>query len=167
MRWFLWLVLVVALIGGALYGVGRFLLPNTLEVTRTTAIERPRAAVFAMVNDLRIAKEWSPYYARDPDADYSFSGEPGAGPVDALGLQRPRSRPRPHVDREFKRERRSSVDPGNGRSRDAEFADRHASGRRRDGVAWTVTAECAEGGVNVPCRYMNLIMRGTVQKRAR
>ena len=32
-----------------------------------------------MINDLRIAKEWSPYYARDPDADYAFSGDPGAG----------------------------------------------------------------------------------------
>ena len=57
MRWFLGLVLVVALISGALYGVGRFLLPNALEVTRTAAIDRPRAAVFAMSNDLRIAKE--------------------------------------------------------------------------------------------------------------
>ncbi|NJP21289.1 MAG: hypothetical protein HC763_22370, partial [Hydrococcus sp. CRU_1_1] len=72
-------MLIVALIAGALYGVGRFLLPNTLEVTRTAAIERPRASVFAMINDLRIAKEWSPYYARDPDADYAFNGDPGQG----------------------------------------------------------------------------------------
>ena len=80
MKWFLGLLLVVALIGGALYGVGRFLLPNNLAVTRDITIERPRASVFAMVNDLQIAKEWSPYYARDPDAEYSFSGEgPGAG----------------------------------------------------------------------------------------
>jgi hypothetical protein len=61
MRWFLGLLLVIALISGALYGVGRFLLPNTLEVTRTAAVDRPRAAVFAMINDLSIAKEWSPY----------------------------------------------------------------------------------------------------------
>ena len=79
MRWFLWFVLVIALITGALYGVGRFLLPNNLEVVREITVERPRASVFAMVNDLRIAKEWSPFYARDPDADYSFSGEPGSG----------------------------------------------------------------------------------------
>ena len=79
MRWFLGLVLVVALITGALYGVGRFLLPNTLEVERSVQIERPRASVFAMINDLRIAKEWSPYNARDPDADYAISEVPGAG----------------------------------------------------------------------------------------
>lgn len=57
MRWFLGLLLVVALITGVLYGVGRFLLSNDLEVTRTVSVERPRAAVFAMVNDLRIARE--------------------------------------------------------------------------------------------------------------
>ena len=80
MKWFFGFVLVIALITGALYGVGRFLLPNALSVTRDTTIERPRAAVFAMVNDLQIAKEWSPYYARDPDAEYVFSGEgPGQG----------------------------------------------------------------------------------------
>ena len=79
MRWFLGLLLVVALITGALYGIGFFLLPNALAVTRTVTIERPRAAVYAMVNDLRIVKEWSPYYARDPDANYAWSGEAGAG----------------------------------------------------------------------------------------
>ncbi len=31
-------------------------------------------------------------------------------------------------------------------------------------VAWTVTAECGEGWINVPCRYMNLILRGMIEK---
>jgi hypothetical protein len=31
-------------------------------------------------------------------------------------------------------------------------------------VAWTVTAECGAGWINVPCRYMNLILRGVIQK---
>ena len=31
-------------------------------------------------------------------------------------------------------------------------------------VAWTITAECGEGWINVPCRYMNLILRGMVEK---
>jgi hypothetical protein len=30
-------------------------------------------------------------------------------------------------------------------------------------VAWTVTAECGAGWINVPCRYMNLILRGMVE----
>ncbi|MCR6644331.1 MAG: hypothetical protein NVV62_07350 [Terricaulis sp.] len=70
---------MIALLVGVSYGVGRFLLSNALEVTRAITIERPRASVFAMANDLRIAREWSPYYAMDPDAEYAFSGPVGAG----------------------------------------------------------------------------------------
>ena len=164
MRWFLWLLLVVALITGVLYGVGRFLLPNKLEVTRTASIERPRAAVFAMINDLRIAKEWSPYYARDPDADYAFNGDPGEGQsMRWISNVREVGRGRMSIV-EFERERRSAVDPGNGRPRDAEFRESHcAPGESATSVEWTVTADCAEGAVNVPCRYMNLIMRGMVK----
>ena len=79
MRWFLGLLLVIALVLGAAFAIGTFLLPNSLEVTRTVTVERPRAAVFAMVNDLKIAKEWSPYYARDPDAGTPQAGDPYAG----------------------------------------------------------------------------------------
>jgi hypothetical protein len=164
MRWFLWLVLVVALIGGVLYGVGRFLLPNTLEVTRTASIERPRAAVFAMVNDLRIAKEWSPYYARDPDADYAFSGEPGQGQsmrwvsnVREVGRGRMSI-----VSSTENQEVQSILEMGDRATLNSLIAMR--AGEGATSVAWTVTAECADGGVNVPCRYMNLIMRGTVQR---
>ena len=122
MRWFLWLLLVVALVTGALYGVGRFLLPNDAGGHPHASIERPRAAVFAMVNDLRIAKEWSPYYARDPDADYAFSGEPGAGPDHALG--RPTSaKSAPAACRSSSSRENEEVaeHPGTGRARDAEF----------------------------------------------
>jgi hypothetical protein len=163
MRWFLGLLLVIALISGALYGVGRFLLPNTLEVTRTAAVDRPRAAVFAMINDLRIAKEWSPYYARDPDAEYAFSGEPGAGQTMrwVSGV------------RDVGRGRMSIVSSAENEEVQAilEMGDRATlnsmielrPGEDATSVAWTVTAECAEGYINVPCRYMNLIMRGMVQ----
>jgi hypothetical protein len=162
MRWFLGLLLVIALVSGALYGVGRFLLPNALEVTRTAAIERPRAAVFAMVNDLRIAKEWSPYYARDPDADYAFSGEPGAGQTMRwVSTVREVGRGRMSIVGSTEYEQVESI---------LEMGDRATLNSRIDlrpadggtSVAWEVTAECADGAVNVPCRYMNLIMRGMI-----
>jgi hypothetical protein len=163
MRWFLGLLLVIALIGGALYGVGRFILPNALEVTRTTSIERPRAAVFAMINDLRIAKEWSPYYARDPDADFSISDTPGPGQT---------MRWVSNV-REVGRGRMSIVDSTDYEEVDSilEMGDRATLNSRIElrqvtggtGVTWTVTAECGAGWINVPCRYMNLIMRGMIQ----
>jgi effector-binding domain-containing protein len=164
MRWFLGLVLVIALVAGALYGVGRFLLPNTLEVTRTTPIERPRAAVFAMVNDLRIAKEWSPYYARDPDAEYAFSGDPGPGQtmrwssnVRAVGSGRMSivsSTDNEVVESILEIHDRATL---NARMQLIRGEDITSAG-------WTVTAECAEGWINVPCRYMNLVMRGMIER---
>lgn len=164
MRWFLGLVLVIALVTGVLYGVGRFLLPNTLEVTRTTPIERPRAAVFAMVNDLRIAKEWSPYYARDPDAEYAFSGEPGPGQTMRWSSD----------VREVGSGRMSIVSSTDNEVVESilEIHDRATLNARIElvrgedvtSVGWTMTAECAEGWINVPCRYMNLVMRGMIER---
>lgn len=163
MRWFLWLLLIVALIAGALYGVGRFLLPNTLEVTRTAAIDRPRAAVFAMINDLRIAKEWSPYYARDPDADYAFNGDAGQGQsmrwtsnVREVGRGRMSI-----VSSSENEEVQSILEMGDRATLNSTISLR--PNERSTSVEWTMTAECAEGAVNVPCRYMNLIMRGMIQ----
>jgi hypothetical protein len=163
MRWFLWLLLVVALIAGVLYGVGRFLLPNNLEVTRTASIERPRASVFAMINDLRIAKEWSPYYARDPDADYAFNGDPGEGQsMRWISNVREVGRGRMSiVSSTENQEVQSILEMGDRATLNSVISLR--PNERATSVEWTVTADCAEGAVNVPCRYMNLIMRGMVQ----
>jgi effector-binding domain-containing protein len=154
MRWFLWLLLVVALITGVLYGVGRFLLPNNLEVTRTASIERPRASVFAMINDLRISKEWSPYYARDPDADYAFNGDPGEGQsMRWISNVREVGRGRMSIVSSSENEEVQSIlEMGDRATLNSVIALR--PGESATSVAWTV---------NVPCRYMNLIMRGMVQ----
>lgn len=164
MRWFLGFVLVVALVAGVLYGVGRFLLPNDLEVTRTASVERPRVAVFAMVNDLRIAKEWSPFYARDPDAEYSFSGDPGEGQsmrwesnVRDVGRGRMSI-----VSSTENQEVLSILELGERATLNSRIDIRPGEGVTS--VAWTVTAECGEGAINVPCRYMNLILRGQMQR---
>lgn len=170
MRWFFGLVLVVALIAGALYGVGHFLLPNALSVTRTVSIERPRAAVYAMANDLRLVKNWWPYYNRlDPDEDYTFSGsdtgagqtmrwrsdlrELGDGRIDIVSSEPYEeiatlvSLERAHFDTVMQ------ITPTQG-TRAMQFS----------AVALTVSAECDEGAVNVPCRYMNLILRRMIER---
>jgi hypothetical protein len=117
-----------------------------------------------MINDLRIAKEWSPYYARDPDAEFAISETPGAGQtmrwVSSV--------------REVGRGRMSIVDSSEYEQVQSilEMGDRATLNSRIDlrqvrggtGVAWTVTAECGPGWVNVPCRYMNLIMRGMIER---
>lgn len=166
MKWFLGLVLVVALVAGALYGVGTLLLPNTLSVTRAINVERPRATVFAMSNDLRIVREWSPYYARDPDADYSFSGEaPGAGQTMRWASDvRQVGNGRMSIVRSSENQLVETI---------LELGDRAILNTRLDlarraeddtAVSWSVSAECGQGYINVPCRYMNLIMRGMIER---
>jgi effector-binding domain-containing protein len=165
MKWFLGLVLVVALIGGAGYGVGRFLLPNTLLVTRSVEVERPRAAVFAMTNDLAIVKEWSPYYARDPDAEYVFSGEgPGAGQTMRWTSNvRQVGNGRMSIVRSAdNRQVESILELGERATLNSKLDIRAVAGGSH--VEWSVSADCAEGAINVPCRYMNLIMRRMIER---
>ncbi len=163
MRWFLGLVLVVALVTGALYGIGRFLLPNSLEVTRDISVERPRASVFAMINDLRIAREWSPYYARDPQAEFRFSGEPGEGQSMrwSSGV-REIGEGRMSIVESRENEEIEAILEMASATFDTRIALRPSE--RATSVAWSVSAECAEGNINVPCRYMNLIMRGRIEQ---
>lgn len=164
MRWFLGLVLVIALITGALYGVGRFLLPNALDVTRTTQVERPRASVFAMINDLNIAREWSPYNARDPDAEYAISPEPGAGQTMRWSSNlREVGSGRMSIVRSMENESvESIIEIGERATLNSHVELAPLEGQTA--VAWSVSAVCAEGWINVPCRYMNLIMRSTIEK---
>lgn len=164
MRWFLGLLLAIALIGGALYGVGRFILPNTLEVTRTITVERPRASVYAMMNDLRIAKEWSPYYARDPNAAFDFSGEPGEGQsMRWVSTVREVGRGRMSIVASTQNEQVEAIlIMGDRATLNSRQDLRRVSGGTR--VEWTVTAECGDGWINVPCRYMNLIMSGMIRR---
>lgn len=163
MRWFLGLVLVIALLVGVSYGVGRFLLSNALEVTRAITIERPRASVFAMANDLRIAREWSPYYAMDPDAEYAFSGPVGAGQSMRWSSNvREVGSGRIAIVNSIENQQIESIltlrDKATLNSR---FDLRAVQGGAH--VSWTVTAQCAEGWINVPCRYMNLILSGLIE----
>lgn len=166
MRVVFWLVFTLAVITGALYGVGRFLLDNSLEVSRSITVERPRVAVFAMVNDLRTMKEWSPYYAMDPEAEYTFSGDtPGRGQtmrwrssVREVGQGRMtivQSIANREVDGVMQLGERASLNTRMILSR---------TGSSDTAVQWSVSAACQEGAVNVPCRYMNLLLRTAISK---
>ncbi|HWA01433.1 MAG TPA: SRPBCC family protein [Caulobacterales bacterium] len=165
MRWILGLVLVIALITGALYGVGRFLLPNALEVRREITIERPRVAVFAMANDLKIVREWSPFYALDPEADYSFSGDgPGAGQTMRWrSTNRQVGNGQMTIVRSDETQRIESIIQLNEQVTLSSVMTVQAAPHASQ-VAWAVSAECSDGWINVPCRYMNLVLRGMIQR---
>jgi carbon monoxide dehydrogenase subunit G len=77
MRGFLKFVVVVLMIMVCLTGFVA-LRPSHFEVTRTTTIAAPPAAVFAHVDDLHKWKAWSPWEKMDPNATETHEG-PEAG----------------------------------------------------------------------------------------
>ncbi len=68
---------LVALV--ALLAIVGFLLPDDAHVERSTVIEAPACTVFAQLTDFHRFNEWSPWFALDPNAQYTFSG-PDSGP---------------------------------------------------------------------------------------
>lgn len=68
----------LAALGLLLCAIG-LLLPSTARVERSIVIERPPAAVFAVLNDMSRFNAWSPWYDIDPKATHSLSG-PQSGP---------------------------------------------------------------------------------------
>ncbi|WP_421726445.1 SRPBCC family protein [Bauldia sp.] len=57
-----------------------FFLPRQPIVSRSIAVAATPDAVYAVVSDLRRFNDWSPWYGRDPDAVYTFTG-----PADGVG----------------------------------------------------------------------------------
>lgn len=68
------IALVIVFVGGA------YLLPETTTVTRSIETSAPPDKVYAIVSDFRRGKEWSPWAAKDPGMQQTFSGtEQGLG----------------------------------------------------------------------------------------
>jgi hypothetical protein len=69
--------LLVALIGFAvLFLAVGWLLPDSARMERSVVIDAPPERIFERVNDLKAFNEWSPWYARDTDAQYRYTGPP-------------------------------------------------------------------------------------------
>ena len=66
--------LVVILVGVA------FALPSHVTVSRSVVINAPEPVVFPYLNNLHRFNDWSPWAARDPQLQVSYSGpEQGKG----------------------------------------------------------------------------------------
>lgn len=67
-----------------------FLLPARAHVERSTTIEAPAAAVFALVDGFRSFNKWSPWAERDPETEYLFEGpDSGVGAKMSWASQNP------------------------------------------------------------------------------
>ena len=71
-KWLLRLFLLLALL---FVGIG-FLLPDMSRVQREITIVRAPSEVFATLNSFQRFNDWSPWFPRDPQADYTFEGPP-------------------------------------------------------------------------------------------
>ncbi len=79
MRFFRWLLIVIAILAAFFVG-GGMLLPGDIHVERSTVIQADASQIFPYLNNFRRFNEWSPWAARDPNTPYTFSGpEEGTG----------------------------------------------------------------------------------------
>ncbi|AOE50563.1 SRPBCC family protein [Kangiella sediminilitoris] len=67
------LLLIIAAIAIVLIVVG-FFLPQTAHVERSITIDASRDTVFQKVNSFEDYNSWSPWFERDPNAAYQYSG---------------------------------------------------------------------------------------------
>lgn len=82
------LLLLVLVVAGL--GLGAYLLPRNVVVERSASIAAPPSDVFPLVNSLRRAAEWSPWFGRDPEMEVAFSGpDEGVGATMAWSLDDP------------------------------------------------------------------------------
>ena len=73
------LLIGLILLVGLLVAVA-FVLPQQISVARSTVINAPEGDIFPYLNSPRKFNEWSPWAARDPKTEYTFSGpETGKG----------------------------------------------------------------------------------------
>lgn len=63
-----------------IFVAGGFVLPEQAQVSRSAVINAPPEKIYAVVSDLRRARDWMPWFALDPQMTVTFEGDgPGAG----------------------------------------------------------------------------------------
>lgn len=162
MRWIAVAIAVLAAAAAILFGVGYFVLPAKLVVERHIEIARPRAAVFALLDNLNTFNEWSPWFAADPQAVYKIEGDSGVGQRAVWVSKGGRIGSGSHrITRSVANELvETRLDFGSRGSARTIFAlERAATGSK---VSWSFVSDCTDNPVFVPCRYMNLVTSGAI-----
>jgi hypothetical protein len=66
-------IILILLAAVLVYAAAR---PNTFRVQRTARIQAPPETIYALITDFHRWRAWSPYEARDPAMQRTFSGAP-------------------------------------------------------------------------------------------
>jgi len=69
-RFLIRLIILIAI----LVGIG-LIIPSTHHVERSIVIDAPPDKVWTHIATFKAWESWSPWYARDPDAEFTYSGE--------------------------------------------------------------------------------------------
>ncbi len=163
MRWFAAILGVLLAIAGVLFAVGFFLLPSALKIERGIEVARPRAAVYALLDNLRTFNEWSPWSAADPEAEYTFEGESGVGQTATwLAKSGGIGSGSQTIVRSVENQRvESVVDFGQrGSARMIWVVEKSPAGAL---VTWSMTSDCTRNPIFVPCRYLNLFSQKAIE----
>jgi hypothetical protein len=166
-KWLLGIVVLVAIAAAALFGVGYFLVPTKTEISRSITIERPTSIIYPLVANLRSFNEVSPWFDRDPKADYTFRGpREGVGQSAswASSVRAVGSGSQKIVA--VKENEQVTLDLNlNGRAAKAvwKFAPVEAHPENSE-ATWSVTVDCGTDPRNVPCRYLTLLARSPIKR---
>jgi effector-binding domain-containing protein len=147
-------VLVVVVIGGA------FVLPQKVHVERSIVIGASPDQVFAIVNDLTRAKEWGPWFKRDPKMQLSVEGPPsGVGAKLKWNSATEGAGSQEIVASEPFSTVKTKLDFGGQGQADAEFDLKATEGGTN--VTWGFTSDV---GMNPVGRYMGLMFDSWIGK---
>jgi effector-binding domain-containing protein len=163
MRWFAAITAVLLVIFGALFAVGYFLLPTAMVVEKNIIVARPRAAVFAILDNLATFSEWTPWTAADPQAIYDVEGQNGVGQSATWVTKGGIGPGTQTIVRSVDNQRvESVVDLGQrGAPKLVWAVEKNPAGAR---VIWQMTSDCTPNPLYVPCRYMNLLSRSALEQ---
>ena len=73
MRFVRALLIALVVLAVVVLAAGLFL-PKTAHIERSVLIDAPPAAVYEVVSSMRRFNEWSPWFERDPEARYEYTG---------------------------------------------------------------------------------------------
>ncbi len=147
-------IVIVVVVAGA------FFMPRHPVVSRSIEIAEPAATVFPLVSDLRRFNDWSPWFDRDPNAAYTFTG-----PTDGVGQTFHWKSDKPEVGSGSMTVQR--LDPNKEVEISLEFTDRGTATTWIDlepdsagtKVAWKFSTDL---GFNPVDRYFGLMFDGLV-----
>lgn len=165
MRWLFALSLTLLLILAGLFGYGWFGLTPGLKIEKTLDIERPRAAVFAIVQNLETLPEWAPWLVGVQGARFQAEGLPGKDQK-ARWSNASLIPSGEQIITQVK-ENSEVVARLDAKQGSATLRLRLAPEGANTRAEWATISECGATPLSVPCRYMlHFLARPNLESRA-